>query len=140
MLDPSNIPEVTPQETLTRYVISKRHFRKDLQTVKSDAFVPHPYHELSVTRLLKLSEEEIWSLGKKVATARVPPKTLHGRGDIQTSAILTLEKGLRVKAAPLPSNPNHADITNWPMDDKPAQKLIAQEIAATATFVPAPFE
>jgi len=136
MLDPLNIPEVTPQETLTRYVISKSHFRKDLQTVKPDAFIPHPYHELSVARLLELSEEEIWSLGKKVATARVPPKTLHGRGDIQTSAIL--EEGLQVKATPLSDNPNHADITNWPMEDKPAQKLIAQEIAAAATFVPAP--
>jgi len=78
MLDPSNIPEVSPQETLTRYVTSRNHFRKDSQTVKPDAFIPHPHSELSLTRLLHLSDEEIWSIGNDVATARVPAKVLRG--------------------------------------------------------------
>ena len=134
MLDPSNIPEITPQETLTRYVISRSHFRKKSQTVKSDAFIPHPHTELSVTRLLKLSEEDIWSIGKEVALARNPPKTFYGRGDIQTVDVL--KENLLVNAAPLPGNSNHADITNWPMDDKPKQKLIALKLASSACFVP----
>ncbi|MBL8819682.1 MAG: hypothetical protein JNL58_26890 [Planctomyces sp.] len=37
------------------------------------------------------------------------------------------------------TNPNHVNITNWPSAaDKPAQKLIAQEIAAVARFLPTP--
>jgi hypothetical protein len=31
-------------------------------------------------------------------------------------------------------NPNHADVSSWPAD-KPAQKIIALEIAAAAVFV-----
>ncbi|MEX2120214.1 MAG: hypothetical protein WD847_11520 [Pirellulales bacterium] len=34
----------------------------------------------------------------------------------------------------IPKNPNHANIGGWPMD-KPAQKIIALEIAATAVFL-----
>jgi len=134
MLDPSNVPEVTPKETLTRYVISKSHYRKDSQTVKPDAFIPHPHSELSVTRLIQLSDEDIWSIGNDVATARVPAKTLHGRSDVQ--ALNFLEQELQVRASPLPNNCNHADVTNWPMNDKPAQKLLAQVIARAASFVP----
>ncbi len=132
MLDPSNIPEVTPQELLTRYVVSKSHFRKETLTVKPDAFIPHPHNELSVTRLLELPAEEIWSIGKSIATARA--RTFYGRGDIKTSIILNV--GLQVNATPLRENPNHADVTNWPMNDKPRQKLLAQELALAANFVP----
>jgi hypothetical protein len=38
---------------------------------------------------------------------------------------------------PTLSDPNHAIVIGWP-ESKPAKKLLAQEIAKHATFVPAP--
>ncbi len=131
MIDPLNVPEIRKDEVLARFVLSKSHLRAN-KTLKANAFLPHPHSELSVTRLINLSKEEIWSIGMSVATARAKP--LHGHGDIQTIAIL--KTGLQVIVAPLPDNPNHADVTDWPVSDKPAQKLIAQELAAAAIFVP----
>lgn len=138
MFDPANIPEVDPQESLTRYILSRRHFRRESQTVKPDAFVPPSDGKMSMTRLLDVTDDEIWAVGREVAIARDPPKNLYGRSDVLTSTFLGQE--LRVIASPLPENPNHADVTDWPMNDKPAQKLIAQEIARVASFVPSPSE
>jgi hypothetical protein len=42
-----------------------------------------------------------------------------------------------VLADPIPANPNHAHVARWPAD-KPLQKAIAQEIAATARLVEPP--
>jgi hypothetical protein len=52
-----------------------------------------------------------------------------GRADVQVSVFQRQE--LHVVAAPLPENPNHANVTGWPAE-KPAQKIIAQQIAAVA--------
>lgn len=131
MIDPATgIPEVGRDETLARYVLQSSHVRRSTQTVKADAFVPHPRRELSVTRHLMATEDELWSVGEDVAVET--RKTLYGRGDV--SAATCLAQGLEVQPAPIPKNPNHANIGGWPMD-KPAQKIIALEIAATAVFV-----
>jgi len=137
MIDPQNVPDIREDEVLARFVLSKSHKRAN-QTLKANAFLPPQSGELSVTRHTDATEDEIWSVGKNVALARMPPKTLYGRGDIIVSVIL--EKKLRVISSPvLPENPNHANVVGWPSpEDKPAQKLIAQEIAAAAAFVPAP--
>lgn len=50
MLDMNHVPEVDRTETLSRFVVSSRHIRNSNETVKADAFVPHPYEELSVNR------------------------------------------------------------------------------------------
>ena len=50
-----------------------------------------------------------------------------------------MQQKLKTIADPVEGNTNHVNITNWPSAaDKAAQKLIAQEIAAVAKFVPAP--
>jgi hypothetical protein len=130
MIDPENVPEVGDDETLARYVLHSNHIRRTSQTVKPDAFIPHPHGELSVTRHLLMTEDELWAVGRAVAAATI--KTLHGRADIRMAVCLAQQ--LTVRAAPMNDNPNHADITGWPAD-KPAQKIIAQEIAATAQFM-----
>ncbi len=134
MLDPSDVPDVTLEELLARYVVYQSHIRKKNDTLKADAFIPHPHEELSVTRHREASEDEIWIVGVGVATQR--SKMLRGRGDVLASACLAQELQV-IKKPILPDNPNHADISDWP-SDKPAQKLIAQEIAANATFVAVP--
>lgn len=50
MIDPANVPEVGPDEALARFVLHGSHIRRSNQTVKPDAFIPHPYRDLSVTR------------------------------------------------------------------------------------------
>ena len=101
--------------------------------MSNDAFVPHPYRDLSVTRHRDANEDEIWEAGQVVAA--IIGKTLYGRADIQ--AAVCLDQKLNVKADPVAGNPNHANISGWPAD-KPAQKIVAQELASAASFATRP--
>ena len=137
MLDPGNVPGnvpgVDPQERLSRFILTKRHVNQETKQLKADAFLPHPHEELSVTRDRDASELEIWRVGLDVAEKR--GKSLHGRGD--AIAATYLSQKLKTVADPISGNPNHVNITDWPSaDDKAAQKLVAQEIAAVAKFIP----
>ena len=119
-------------ELLARFILQSSHIRQD-HTVKPDAFIPHPYPDLSVTRHLELSEAQIWAIAVEVA--RSIPKTLYGRADIRAHVFRS--QGLEVIAAPVPKNPNHSNVIGWPAG-KPAQKIVAQQIAASAGFREAP--
>ena len=130
MIDPKNVPSVAADEKLARYILFSGHFRRSDESVKPDALIPHPRSALSVTRHLHTSEFELWSIGEDVAAAR---GRLYGRADFGVEACT--KQRLRVEPDPIiPKNPNHANVTGWP-PDKPAQKIIAQEIAATASYV-----
>lgn len=121
----------TDDEALARFVLFRGWIRSSNSTVKPDGFIPYPYPDLSVTRHIGLSEQEIWQLGQAVADSR--PATLHGRADIQ--ALQVTARSLRI--VPTPEPKNHANITGWPKD-KPAQKIIALQLAADAWYVPRP--
>jgi len=54
---------------------------------------------------------------------------LYGRADV-IAADFTKHR-LSVDADPISSNPNYVNVSNWPAD-KPAQKMIAIEIAKDA--------
>ena len=133
MLNRSNIPDVDPQELLARYVFSRSHVSRQTQRVKAGAFMPPSNLEFSVTRHRDATEAEIWAVGRNVAAAT--ERSLYGRGDVLAATYDSLE--LKVVAAPdfSKQNPNHANVVGWPVNDKPAQKLIAEEIAAVAKFV-----
>ncbi len=138
MLDPGNVPDVDAEEMTARFVVSKRHINRQTLTLKADAFVPHPYEALSVTRLIEITEDEIWAVGRNVAAARTPPRTLRGRGDVLAATYLR-QDNLKVVADPVEGNPNHANVTGWPSpDDEAGQVMIAKEIAAVAKFVSPP--
>ncbi|MGH8612271.1 MAG: hypothetical protein ACREYF_09575 [Gammaproteobacteria bacterium] len=117
---------VTADEQLARFILQRSHLRQD-GTVKQDAFIPHPWPDLSVTRHLQLTESELWSFGQNVA--RQTAKTLHGRADVRARDFQRYR--LWVIAARVEGNPNHAIVTGRPTE-KPAQKIIAQQIAAAA--------
>jgi hypothetical protein len=119
-------------ELLARFITSSKWFRSD-QTVRQDAFIPHPYSDLSVTRHKSLTEAAIWKVGQDIANAR--PATLYGRADISAEEVR--RQKLTVEARPVPENLNHAGILGWP-PDKPSQKILALELAAIARFVPRP--
>jgi hypothetical protein len=133
VLTPDQNPPVDSGELLARAIVASRWFRRSDNTVKQDAFMPHPYIELSMTRHLQATEEELWADCGRVADLQ--QKTLHGRADVKATAFV--EQGLRVEAAPLPENPNHVNATGWPTE-KSAQKLMAIEIAKQARFLPTP--
>lgn len=130
MSDAGTVPAVDSSEWLARFILFKRYLRKD-RTIRPDGFIPHPWPDLSVTRHLQLTQTELWKIGQDVA--RKIGKTLHGRADVQ--ALLFQRQDLRVVVAPLPENSNHANVVDWPVE-KPAQKIIAQEIALAAGKAP----
>jgi hypothetical protein len=133
MIDPSAVPDVAGNEDLARFIVHSRHVRRSNLTIRPDAFIPHPYPDLSVSRHLDATEEELWSIG--LGIANVMGKTLYGRADIL--ALTCLAQNLTVTAAPIAANPNHANISGWPADYD-MQKAIALEIAATARYVDRP--
>lgn len=121
---------VKDDEWLARFILFRKWIRNSDQTLRPDAFIPHPWPDLSVTRHLELSEKEIWDIGEAIADQR--GTKLLGRGDVQAS--VPRRQSLQIEPAPIEGNLNHANITGWPAD-KPAQKIVAQEIAARALFV-----
>lgn len=129
MSDNATPPPVADEELLARFVLFSRWIRASDQTVRPDAFIPHPWPDLSVTRHLGLSEAGLWKIGEEVASQR--PAMLYGRADVQVFTVR--QQSLRIEPTPEPRN--HANITGWP-PDKPAQKIIAQVIAAAARYVP----
>lgn len=128
------IGSVAPGELLARYITASKWFRKQDQTVKQDAFIPpdEPL-ELSVTRHLNLTENDIWSIGRGVVSGT--PRTLHGRADVETCHVIAQK--LSVVPQPVPDNPNHANIVGW-SSDKDVRKMRALEIARVARFVANP--
>jgi len=128
MTDITALPPVSEDEWMARFILFRHWIRKSDPRVRPDAFIPHPYPDLSVTRHMDLSEAELWQIGQAIADKR--PATLYGRADLQ--AISVIKKSLRI--VPTREPKNHADITGWPAD-KPSQKIIAQEIAAEARFM-----
>lgn len=122
------IDSVVPEEFLARYVVRSGWIRSD-RTVRKDAFIPRD-SELSVTRHLHLTEENIWNIGRRIAEKR--SCTLYGRADVETRHVLA--QGLDVMAQPVPDNPNHANIINWPAE-KDARIMCALQIAEAARFV-----
>lgn len=123
---------VAPEELLARYVFHRSYVRHD-GTIRPEAFVPHPYPDLSVTRHIGLTDDGVWDIGRTIASAMI--RTLLGRADLSTDAILG--SGLTVLAAPTSTNPHHANITGWPAE-KSAQKIRAQRIAVAARYLADP--
>lgn len=133
MTDPFNRTAVTDDEQLARFILFSKWIRRADQTVRPDAFIPHPYPDLSVTRHKNLSDRELWQIGQAVAKAR--PAKLYGRADLRAADVRRY--ALDVESKPEPGNPNHANVIDWPVE-KSAQKSIAQQIASGCRFVPEP--
>lgn len=125
-----SFPHISDDEYLARFILRSNHVRAD-NSVRPDAFIPFPWPDLSVTRHRDLDPEELWEIGRAVAAER--PATLYGRADIEASFVL--KQSLTLNPTETPKN--HVNIGGWPAD-KPAQKIVAQELAAEAIFVPKP--
>ncbi len=119
---------VASEEILARFILRDGCVRAD-GTLRPDPFMPFKHVELSVTRHLGLEASELWAAGSLVAEET--GTTLHGRADV--TAEVFEKRNLHVTPKPLPNNPNHADVVDWPAD-KPSQKEIALLIDRDAVF------
>jgi len=128
-------PTVSADESLARFITTGIWVRQD-KSIRPDAFAPPNDLNLSVTRHIGISEQILWQIGQNVADAisKKRRSRLHGRADITAGEVT--RQNLKVEAAPLTENANHAHITGWL--DKPARKHIAQCLAAAAKFVARP--
>jgi len=122
--------EVAGGGLLARYILTRRHIRSSNDTVKPEAFMPHPYIDLSVTRHKGITVDQLWSHGRSVAEQQ--SKTLYGRSDIDSSDVMANK--LTVQSDPTPENPNHANILGW-SGVKSEQKLVALELAKKASKI-----
>ena len=121
---------INDSENLARFIFVSNHIRSD-GTVKPDAFIPPKTLDLSVTRHLRLTEEQIWEAGIVAKGQRVVE--LYGRADV--IAQIVRKESLDVISDEPP--PNHAVIVGW-ASDKPLQKMKAQFLAAKAKFTQNP--
>lgn len=119
--------EVSPSESVSRFITQRSYYRPSDRTVRHNAFMPNRNGETSVYRIIDLDDQEIFEIGSRLV-AYVMKKPLIGRADIVVSKILDRE--LRVDPDPRP-HPRHANIVNWP-EDESKHKLIALELAAEA--------
>ncbi len=133
MIDPAHVPDIGPDEIVARYILFSKHIRPSNQTVKPDAFIPHPYPDLSVTRHLMANEVELWQVGVRVAAER--SLTLHGRADVSVGIVRG--QNLEILPDPIEGNPNHSNVRKWP-PEKHEQKIIALELSKDSVFRPTP--
>ena len=138
MLDPESLPNVESNELTARFIAEKRHLNRSTTpaTVKANAYMPRENEEgVSITRLVQITDAEIWNIGKSMAANRDPPRTLRGRSDVLVATFRG--QGLEVEPVAVYGNPNHAEARGWPSSESD-QLMIAKEIAAVAKFTATP--
>ena len=119
---------VLDSEVVARFILFSKWIRPD-GTIKQDAFIPDERLELSVTRCSGVPDQEIWGIADGVA--RVSRRNLHGRADVGVKDARL--NNLDIVATPVPENPHHADIVNWPMR-KDERKIVAMVLAENSKF------
>lgn len=124
----ASVTELPDHEWLARFIRRKEHVRAD-GTVKADPFIPYKHVELSVTRHLGLSEQQIWAAGELVVSK--VKASLQGRADARV--LVYTRQRLRSVAAPQDENLNHANVIDWP-PDKQSQKEIALELVKEVRY------
>lgn len=127
----SSPESVSADEALARFVFFSKWVRAD-GTMRPEAFIPRPppHLDLSMFRHIGLTEWELWQIGQSIATTR--EITFYGK------AVVSARAFFRHSLRGIPTPPkNHVNIVDWP-SDKPAQKMIALEIAAASRYVSTP--
>jgi hypothetical protein len=119
---------IDDNENLARFIFSRKHFSRQQQRVKAEAYMPSR-GEVSVFRIDGLERTAIWKIGSDVASKR--EQTLYAHGDTKGSEVRRVGLDIRPDEPP----PRHANIVGWPENDKPRQKVIALQLAAVAALV-----
>jgi len=128
MIDPANVPNITDDEWLARFIVNRNEYRKSDDTVKPKLFMPYKRVELSVNRHLLCTETQIWAIANDVAAKR--GCALYGRADITVSSCRV--EPLNVVPKALDDNPNHANVIGFP-ERKEDQQSLAIKLAAESS-------
>jgi len=124
---------ISPNEVVTRYLLSSSHYSVNNARVKPRAFEPSPRDQCtSVFRIDKLSEGEIWEMGTRFV-AEPSERQIHARAEITVSNILDINLFIRPDEPPI----RHALITGW-SSEKHIRMAKAQELAAQASLTMKP--
>ena len=117
---------ISPEESLSRYIFSEKLYAKSPGRVKHAAFMPRENEaKISIYRTSGLEEAKIWDIGKEIAVGR--SHSVKGRAELMASCVL--EKNLKVEPEEPPEH--HANII-FPSSEKSEQKLIAIQLAEEA--------
>ena len=134
---------ISPGETLTRFIRYNSHFSVVTNRVKPDAFLPHRKRiDISVFRIsglndsAELSKNEVWQIGLEYVQTEEKP--IKARADLSTAVVY--ENNLEV----VPDEPpqKHANITPFPVEksptDRKARRAIATKLANASKLITIP--
>jgi len=119
----------TDKEPITRFIYSKRYFSTEKRTINYAAFDPRPHSELSVFRIRRLSQLQIWNLAEKYISP-LRQQRLKARGDLTISDVLNISLLFHPNTR---SHKRHAVIRGWP-DSKDEILELSAELADKASL------
>ncbi len=132
--DPEPAANISGEETVSRFLLSRKNYGKEKRSVHFRAFIPNKHGQTSVYRITGISDSEIWRIGEVFVLNPINQKngsrTLHGRGDIKAKDVIDVN--LTLKPNPNP-HPRHAEILDWPSDPI-AQQQAATDLVAVTTL------
>lgn len=120
---------VGPSERVTRYLVSKNHFRNSGQEVGENAFHPNKKtQDISVYRTTSCTADKIESLGMRCVTSiHKDKKPILGWADLLAQDYSS--ESLIIAPFRWP-HPRHANVKGWPeASQKAVMKLKAQKLA-----------
>jgi hypothetical protein len=104
---------------------------KTIGRIKTSAFDPSPYDELSVVHSTGLSDAEVWNIGSFTLGSEKGRRTIYGRANIPVRALA--EQALK---AMLDNKtfPRHTSVVGWPKssngnEQKELRKAICLELS-----------
>lgn len=128
---------VQPDERLTHFIFSKKHFSVVNQRVKYGAFVPQKKspEEISVYRTSSLTESEVWDIGREYVKSG--DRTIKARADLLASDVYEIDF-IHLKVIPdIRPHHLHANIVPIPIDREDRDEVL-RELACLSKLVLAP--
>ena len=117
--------EVASSEPLSRFIYQSNHFNANTKKINSSAFLPPPNRELSVFRIFRLGDSEIWEIGNTIRAKPTKARADVVAGKIQQAGLTVIpETSAHVR---------HANIVGWP-ETKHEQKVFAIKLSQAATL------
>jgi len=118
--------ELAHEDRISRYLFSDRHYAATKRLVKTGAFNPSPYDELSVGHTTGLETVALWQLGE-VVRAYAGATKLHARADVDVRH--ATEKRLRAIRDDKDYE-RHTNVVGWPViADEDIRKRIWKGLA-----------
>ena len=136
-----NTEIILSNESVTRYIFTKRHYCIEKKQLKWAAFIPPKNfpNEISVYRMSGLKDDDIWQLGVDfVQNAGIRDKPILARGDLKVDDIKQVsydnEKQILNIVPEISRHLRHANIINLPQYNKGLLKIVAHKLAKISSL------